>query len=490
MATSPLKPLFKLPADPNRALQRNTVRNEAALVATVLAQRGLADHPDFEAIPEAAFQDHELRLVLAAIRQVKEEIGAWTPGDVEVHLEERLGHKMDLWTLGGLAYPSTSHLPDSTFVSECKALRSTVEATTLALPPEQATAALAALEDVAALLANDDCSDNTRRSYENDLADFFWWIERHHLQDHAVLTAYVVAMYLADCSTERWFLTRRGKEPRMVRRQLKFSTLKRRLASLRYLAGHLQDRPVAGFEASEDIGPGNRHLARLMKGAKRQLGLRTEGKAAFSLVQIQRMVQWIRQRRNAPYAEERQDALNIRDEALLLAAFGTGRRRSVLAALQAGHLTFDDDAAGVEIEIVRSKGDQFGKGSKIYLTRVDSDFCPVAALRRHLGNRRLGPVFQRLDHRAQKSRWTGDTDGITGRTVANVIQAAAAGIGLDPRRYGAHSMRHSMVRKATAAGIELARIQATGGWGSVAAMDPYLKAGEIRKASFTAALFS
>jgi integrase len=151
--------------------------------------------------------------------------------------------------------------------------------------------------------------------------------------------------------------------------------------------------------------------------------------------------------------------LGVRNRALLLVGFAGGFRRSELAALDLGDLSFTEQ--GVRIALRRSKTDQEGKGHQKGLARSAGSRCPVAALLAwldYLDPRIDGtekdpeqphlikvaqPVFPAMD------RWGHIYPRrITPVVVANVVKAACRGAGFSVAEYGAHSLRAGFVTQA------------------------------------------
>jgi integrase len=174
-----------------------------------------------------------------------------------------------------------------------------------------------------------------------------------------------------------------------------------------------------------------------------------------------------RQKRALEYAQlcEAADKLpptrrGRRDRAILLFGELFAGRRSEIAAIVVEDLTFS--AAGVEVQIRRSKTDQLGKGRVVAVQRRGIH-CPVEALESWIGFAGVtsGPVF-----------------GVTGQTIASVVKQAAASLGLDPREYAGHSIRRGFVTTATKSGADLDAIMRTTGHESVQMVRRYIDAAD------------
>ena len=244
-------------------------------------------------------------------------------------------------------------------------------------------------------------SSNTRRAYQADLNDFTGWLrERGVVQPGAS----DVAGYLAS-------LPRRG---------LKVSTVRRRAATL---------GKIFGFSVRRDpaIGP-------VLAGIERTHGVREDGKDALLLEDLIAVL---------PPGE---GLLAVRDRALLLLGFAGGFRRGELAALEVDDVQFREE--GVAVLVRRGKTDPEGAGRTVGIPfGAHEATCPVRALRCWLDAAviRTGAVFRRV-----YGRHVGEP--LEPQAVWCVIKRLCGKAGLDPKRFGAHSLRAGMVTQAIRGG--------------------------------------
>jgi integrase len=134
----------------------------------------------------------------------------------------------------------------------------------------------------------------------------------------------------------------------------------------------------------------------------------------------------------------------IRDRAILVLGFASALRRSNLVMLALSDVEFSD--SGLTVSVRFEKQDQEGKGRQIGIpSGKRRDTCAARCLRAWLrvrGNHQ-GPLFHRLDP-------THQGEPMDGECVIRVVKKCVLLIGLDPRLYGAHSLRAGFVT----AGIE------------------------------------
>jgi integrase len=149
----------------------------------------------------------------------------------------------------------------------------------------------------------------------------------------------------------------------------------------------------------------------------------------------------------APVASTR--LADLRDRALLLLGFAGAFRRSELVALDIEDIEETKD--GLRAMIRRGKTDQEGKGAMIAIVR-GAVVWPVAAYRAWIeaANISTGPVFRPIakGQRLQEAR-------LTDRSVAKIVKAHAARIGLDPAVFSGHSLRSAFLTSAAARGASI-----------------------------------
>jgi site-specific recombinase XerC len=240
----------------------------------------------------------------------------------------------------------------------------------------------------------------TRRAYKTDFAIFEAWCAQ---RDATALPASskTVAAYLA------WEAAR--SRP---------STIGRRVAAIRYA------HKLAGLDVPTD----DERVKATVRGIRRTKGTAAAKKAPATADRIIAM------------ANTGQGKVALRDRALLLLGFAGAFRRSELVALDVAHIEQTD--AGLRVTIVQSKTDQEGKGEAIAILRGDVA-CPVNALTEWLAAAAImeGPIFRPVGKggRVRSSR-------LSDRSIANIVKAHAARVGLDPKAFAGHSLRAGFLK--------------------------------------------
>lgn len=266
---------------------------------------------------------------------------------------------------------------------------------------------LEAAREAAQTYAKGSRAASTWRAYESDWRSFVAWCQT---VDRVSLPAEpgTVALFLAAQAKV-------GIAP---------STLGRRLAAIRLM--HIGARLASPHDALQ--------VDEVMRGIRRAWKRPVAQKAPAVDEEIKKMAD----------AVEPQTLKGLRDRALLLLGFAGAFRRSELVALNTEHLT--ERAEGLQVLIASSKTDQEGAGQVVAIPRVDnSPFCPAQAVSDWLVAAEIsaGPVFRSM-HR-------GDAVGgtrLTAQSVALIVKALAAKVGLEPSRYAGHSLRSGFLTSA------------------------------------------
>ena len=224
----------------------------------------------------------------------------------------------------------------------------------------------------------------------------------------------------------------------------KFSTLKRRIASisvLHKLKGHYLD-------TKHPIIMENLH------GIKRTLGTRQKAKKPILINDLKLIIKAI-------------DEEKIRDKALILIGFSGGFRRSELVNIHYNDIEFVTE--GVKILIKRSKTDQSGEGSVKAIPYFENqEFCPVLALKNYVSkkfsNTHEGKVFN-----------------ISDKSVALIIKRYAEKAGLDSSKYAGHSLRSGFATTAAEFGAEERNIMAMTGHKTTQMVRRYIQEANLFK---------
>ena len=253
---------------------------------------------------------------------------------------------------------------------------------------------------------------NTVRAYESDFKDFSIFCVKNGLTSLPTEPK-VLSLYLTHLS-----------------KTSKFSTLKRRIASIKVvhkIKGHYLDskHPI---------------IMENLLGIKRVNGSYQKSKKPLLINSLKHIIKAIDD-------NEKNEFKKIRNKSIILLGFSGGFRRSELVNIEYDDLEFVDE--GLKIFIKRSKTDQSGEGSlKAIPYFKNLEFCPVIKLKDwiNLNNIKFGKIFD-----------------ISDKSVSLIIKKYAFMAGLDPEKYGGHSLRSGFATSAAEAGAEERNIMAMTG---------------------------
>ena len=252
---------------------------------------------------------------------------------------------------------------------------------------------------------------NTLRAYKADYKDFVSFCLKNGFKpmpsDPKIISLYLT--YLSKSS--------------------KFSTLKRRLASISVihkLSGHYIDikHPM---------------ITENLMGIKRIKGSYQKSKKPILINELKLIVDVIDKDKN--------EKNRFKNRALILVGFAGGFRRSELVAILYEDVDFVTE--GVKIFVKRSKTDQSGEGmTKGIPYFSNATYCPVISLKNWLQKSEIksGKIFDMSD-----------------KSVALTIKKYTAIAGLDSNKYSGHSLRSGFATSAAELGAEERSIMAMTG---------------------------
>ena len=271
---------------------------------------------------------------------------------------------------------------------------------------------------------------NTVRAYDSDFKDFTLFCNKNGLQNLPTEPK-ILSIYLTYLS-----------------KKCKFSTLKRRIASIKIvhkMKGHYLDskHPI---------------IMENLLGIKRINGSYQKSKKPLLINDLKHILNVIDEKENKEYKR-------IRNKSLILLGFSGGFRRSELVSLEYDDLEFVSE--GLKIFIKRSKTDQVGEGSvKAIPYFSNNEYCPVIKLQDWIKykNIRDGKIFD-----------------ISDKSVSLIIKKYALLAGLDPNKYGGHSLRSGFATSAAEAGAEERNIMAMTGHKTTQMVRRYIQEGNLFK---------
>ena len=251
-------------------------------------------------------------------------------------------------------------------------------------------------------------ANNTLRAYKADFTDFALFCQKNGFSSMPSEPK-IITLYLTHLS-----------------KTSKFSTLKRRLASISVihkLNGHYLDtkHPII----TENI-----------LGIKRVKGTYQKAKKPILINELKLIINAIDQDKNQKN--------KYKKKALILIGFAGGFRRSELVSIDYEDVDFVNE--GVKIFVKRSKTDQSGEGmTKGIPYFSNTNYCPVVTLKKWIKESQIssGKIFKMSD-----------------KNVALILKKYAGIAGLDRNKYSGHSLRSGFATSTAELGAEESLIKA------------------------------
>jgi len=270
---------------------------------------------------------------------------------------------------------------------------------------------------------------NTLRAYKADYKDFTRFCIKHGFKSMPTEPK-ILSLYLTHLSQTS-----------------KFSTLKRRLASISVIhriSGHYIDtkHPM---------------ITENLMGIKRIKGSYQKAKKPILIDDLKSIVNVIDKDKN-----EKRKAKN---RALILIGFAGGFRRSELVAILYEDIDFVSE--GVKIFVKRSKTDQSGEGMTKGIPYFSNQkYCPVISLKNWLEKSEVksGRIFDMSD-----------------KSVALTIKKYTAIAGLDSNKYSGHSLRSGFATSTAELGAEERSIMAMTGHKTTQMVRRYIQEANLFK---------
>jgi site-specific recombinase XerD len=281
---------------------------------------------------------------------------------------------------------------------------------------------------------------NTDRAFRSDWKDFEKWCRAQRL-----------ASYPAEPSSVGLYIAHLAQQGR------KISTAQRRLTAINWYHRNRDGRLYAPASLKYAA------VAQVMKGLKRERGIRPDQKEALSTGQLRAMVVAL------------PDTLHsLRDRALLLIGFAGGFRRSELVALKVEDIEVTED--GLKVLIRRGKADWEGEGRTVGIPHgSDPRTNPIRAYKAWITAAGItsGPVFRAFRNQTMMA------SGISSQVVALIVKQAAERVGLDARDFSGHSLRSGLATQAAREGASERSIMAQTGHKSVQMVRRYIREGSL-----------
>ena len=167
--------------------------------------------------------------------------------------------------------------------------------------------------------------------------------------------------------------------------------------------------------------------------------------------------------------------IGLRDRAIVLLGFAGALRRSELVALDVADI--ETTEKGLLVRISRSKTDQEAEGVIVAISRGSSD-CPAEALLAWLKVAGIveGSVFRSISRSGKIS-----AKRLSGRTITDIVKRHAGRVGLDAKKFSAHSLRSGFLTSAAANGASVFKMMEVSRHKSIDTLRTYIRSAELFK---------
>ena len=272
-------------------------------------------------------------------------------------------------------------------------------------------------------------ASNTLRAYKADFKDFTLFCQQNGLKSMPSEPK-IITLYLTHLS-----------------KYSKFSTLKRRLASISVvhkLNGHYLDtkHPI---------------ITENLLGIRRVKGTYQKAKKPILINDLKLIINVINQ--------DKDSKNKLKNKALVLVGFAGGFRRSELVSVLCEDVEFVNE--GVKIFVRRSKTDQSGEGMTKGIPYFSNpEYCPVISLK---------------DWIEESGIKSGNIFSMSDKNVALIIKKYTALAGLDQSKYSGHSLRSGFATSTAELGAEERSIMAMTGHKTTQMVRRYIKEANLFK---------
>jgi site-specific recombinase XerD len=272
-------------------------------------------------------------------------------------------------------------------------------------------------------------ASNTLRAYKSDYKDFTSFCLKNGFKPMPSEPK-IISLYLTYLS-----------------KSCKFSTLKRRLASI----------SVIHRLSGRYIDTKHPMITENLMGIKRVKGSHQKAKKPILIDELKLIVNAIDKDKN--------EKNRFKNRALILVGFAGAFRRSELVAIVNEDVDFVPE--GVKIFVKRSKTDQSGEGmTKGIPYFLNANYCPVISLKNWIEKSGIksGKIFDMSD-----------------KSVALTIKKYTALVGLDSNKYSGHSLRSGFATSTAELGAEERSIMAMTGHKTTQMVRRYIQEANLFK---------
>ena len=169
--------------------------------------------------------------------------------------------------------------------------------------------------------------------------------------------------------------------------------------------------------------------------------------------------------------------VELRNATLYVLCFTGFLRFDDVSRIRRSYISFHE--GHVAIRVHKSKNDQLRKGDKVVISELPSPACPVKLLVRYLKTLQIPPtsgelIFKPISKGKGECKLVSPDKSISYSCIREAFRRDLKRIGIDPAKYGLHSLRSGGATSAAKNGITDRVFQRHGHWKSAQAKNTYV----------------
>jgi integrase len=222
-----------------------------------------------------------------------------------------------------------------------------------------------------------------------------------------------------------------------------------------------------------------------INGLKRKLARPSVRKEPFEREHIHKLIE----------AVNTDSITDVRNTLIIVLAYFAFLRVDELRHVENQHLKIS--SSHLEITLPRSKCDQLRQGTQVLIARLGGKYCPIKlleyyiTLKTNVSNETDSGsqyFFRRLLVKKSGITLTDKVVPMTYSNIRDVVKRKATQLGLDPKRFGTHSMRAGGATTAANSLVADRIFQKHGRWATSSSKDRYVKDSETQRLEVSKAI--
>jgi len=186
---------------------------------------------------------------------------------------------------------------------------------------------------------------------------------------------------------------------------------------------------------------------------------------------------------------------DLRSALLCILSFTGFFRISALLSIRVGDLMFTESSTRLTITVRKSKTDQFGSGSHVYIAATGNLTCPISLLRWYLASSGVANtpsmyLFRNIEYCSATAQYmlSSRNVSLSYTRAREIFRECMTKIGAVTHKYTLHMLRRGSATAAARAGVPSRALLRQGRWRCEKSSAPYIKADEELQFNITKAV--